>query len=296
MVTFIEEHRGEYGVESIREVLPVAPSTFFAHQRRQKDPKRRPAREVRDEELRARIQAIWEENFGVYGVRKVWRALLRKKVEVARCTVARLMREMGLRGAVRGRAVAITTKADEEAQRPSDLVDRDFRAERPNALWVADIIYVATWAGFVYVAFVTDVFSRRIVGWRVSRSLKSELALDALEQALHQRQPGPGLVHHSDRGSQYLAIRYSDRLFEAGVEASVGSVGDSYDNALAETINGLYKAELIHRQGPWRSYEQVELATLRWVDWFNNQRLLEPLGHVPPAEFEANYYAQMESA
>ena len=200
------------------------------------------------------------------------------------------MRQLGLRGAVRGRAFKVTTVANDSAARPLDRVNRDFRAERPNQLWVADITYVATWGGFAYVAFVVDVFSRRIVGWRVSRSLRSDLALDALEQALHARPSREKLIHHSDRGTQYLSIRYTDRLAEAGIEPSVGSVGDSYDNALAETIIGLYKTELIHRQGPWRHTDAVELATLEWVDWFNNQRLLGPLGHVPPAEFESAYY------
>jgi transposase InsO family protein len=200
------------------------------------------------------------------------------------------MRAMGLRGAVRGRAFKVTTVSDELAVRPPDLVEREFHASRPNQLWVADLTYVATWAGFVYVAFVIDVFSRTIVGWRVSSSLRSDLALDALEQALHARPHGDDLVHHSDRGAQYLSIRYTERLAEAGIERSVGSVGDSYDNALAETVIGLYKTEVIRRRGPWRHIDAVEFATLSWVDWFNNRRLLEPLGYVPPAEFEAAYY------
>ncbi len=242
------------------------------------------------------IRRVFEANFCVYGVRKVWRQLGREGIDIARCTVARLMRIMGLRGVVRGRKVR-TTIPDPAAACPLDRVNRQFKAPRPNALWVSDFTYVATWAGFVYVAFVIDVFARRIVGWRVSRTAHAGFVLDALEQALHQRRPlqGSGLVHHSDRGSQYLALRYTERLVEAGVEPSVGSVGDSYDNALAETINGLYKAEVIHRRGPWRSFEAVEFATLEWVDWFNTRRLLEPIGNIPPAEAEAAYYAELEA-
>jgi putative transposase len=296
MVDFIERHRGQFGVEPICTVLPIAPATYFEHRARTRDPARRPARVVRDEMLRVQIRRVWSESFdGVYGAKKVWRQLRREGVDVARCTVERLMREIGLRGVVRGRAFKVTTVADESLARPADLVNRKFVAERPNQLWVADITYVATWAGFAYVAFVTDVFSRTIVGWRVSRSLRSDIALDALEQALHQRPRGGDLVHHSDHGVQYLSIRYTDRLADAGVHASVGSVGDSYDNALAETINGAYKAELIYRKGPWRSVEAVELATLAWVDWFNNRRILAPLGYVPPVEFESMYYAQQST-
>jgi len=290
MVDFIEAHRGDLGVEPICTVLPIAPSTYHEHRRRRLDPERRPAREKRDERLRGEIRRVWTESFGgVYGARKVWHELRREGVDAARCTVERLMREMGLRGAVRGRAYKRTTVADEASTRPSDLVRRAFRAPRPNRLWVADLTYVATRAGFAYAAFVIDVFSRRIVGWRVSRSLRSDLALDALEQALHARPEREGLVHHSDRGVQYLSIRYTDRLAEAGVEASVGSVGDSYDNALAESVIGLYKTEVVERLGPWRSAGAVELATLTWVDRFNNRRLLGPPGHVPPAEHEAAY-------
>jgi transposase InsO family protein len=295
MVRFIDAHRSEYGVEPICEVLPIAPSTYHQHRSRADDPSRRPARQRRDDELRAEVRRVWDENLGVYGADKVWRQLRREGLAVARCTVERLMRGMGLCGAVRGRAFAVTTVADEATARPPDLVERDFSASRPNELWVADITYVATWAGFVYVAFVIDAFSRRIVGWRVSRSLRSDLALDALEQALHARPDAGGVVHHSDRGTQYTSIRYTERLAEAGVERSVGSVGDSYDNALAETINGLYKAEVIWRRGPWRHVDAVEYATLVWVDWFNNRRLLEPLGYVPPAEFEAEYYRRQQS-
>ena len=248
---------------------------------------------VRDGALSIEIRRIWDANFQVYGQRKIWRQLAREGVRAARCTVARLMKSMDLKGAVRGKPHR-TTIADTRAPCPLDRVDRNFKAPRPNALWVADFTYVSTWSGFVYVAFVIDVFARRIVGWRVSRTAHASFVLDALEQALHNRRPAGALVHHSDRGSQYLSIAYSERLAEAGVEPSVGSVGDSYDNALAESINGLFKAEVIWRRGPWKSAEAVELATLEWVDWFNNRRLLEPIGNVPPAEAEANYYAALE--
>ena len=229
----------------------------------------------------------------LYGADKVWRQLKRAGLAVARCTVERLMRQQGLRGVRRGKAVR-TTVADPKAACPLDRVNRQFRAERPNQLWVSDFTYVSTWQGWVYVAFVVDVFSRRIVGWRQSSSMHTEFVLDALEQALYDRKPSEddGLIHHSDRGSQYLSIRYSERLAEAGIEPSVGSKGDSYDNALAETINGLYKAEVIHRRGPWKTKQAVELATLEWVAWFNHHRLMEPLGYIPPAEFEANYHRQ----
>jgi transposase InsO family protein len=293
MVSFIDANREEHGVEPICRELPIAPSTYYEQKAREADPARLPARAVRDRELQEEIERVWKENFGAYGARKVWKQLVREGNEAARCTVERLMRAMGLQGIVRGRKRK-TTFADEAAPRPADLVERQFTAERPNQLWVADLTYVATWQGFAYVAFVTDVFSRRIVGWRVSNSLRSDLALDALEQALHARSDLDGLVHHSDRGVQYLSIRYTERLAEAGIECSVGSKGDSYDNALAETIIGLYKAELIRSSGPWRSLEEVEFATLEWVDWFNHRRLLEPLGYVPPAEFEAMYDQQQE--
>ena len=288
MVSFIDEHRDEHGIEPICQELEIAPSTYYEHKAREADPSRLSQRALRDAELRVEIERVWKENFGVYGARKVWRQLLREKIDVARCTVERLMRQMGLRGVVRGRKVR-TTIPEELADRPADLVQRRFQADRPNQLWVADLTYVVTWTGYVYVAFITDVFSRRIVGWRVSNSLRSDLALDALEQALHARRDLEQLVHHSDRGVQYLSIRYTERLAEAGIESSVGSIGDSYDNALAETINGLYKAELIRPNGPWRNIEEVEFATLEWVDWFNHRRLLEPIGNIPPAEFEALY-------
>lgn len=294
MVAFIDAHRAEYGVEPICAELPIAPSTYYELKARQADADRRPTRARRDEELSLVIRRVWEENFRVYGARKVWRQLQREGFVVARCTVERLMRQLGLAGVVRGRRCRTTIPAD-LADRPADRVQRQFTASRPNQLWVADFTYVATWAGFVYVAFVIDVFARRIVGWRVARSMSTALVLDALEQALHARQAGHGLIHHSDRGSQYLSIRYSERLAEVGIEASVGSVGDSYDNALAETIIGLYKAEVIHARGPWRAHDAVEYATLEWVDWFNHRRLLEPIGNVPPAEYELEYHRLNEA-
>ena len=295
MIAFIDEHRAIHGVEPICRVLPIAPSTYHAHAAQCADPGKLSARAQRDATLRIEIRRVYEENFRVYGVRKVWRQLLREGIAVARCTVARLMRRMGLQGVVRGKTVR-TTISKAAARCPLDRVNRQFKAPRPNALWVSDFTYVATWAGFVYVAFIIDAFARRIVGWRVSRTAHAGFVLDALEQALHERQPvrGDGLVHHSDRGVQYVSIKYTERLAEAGIEPSVGSVGDSYDNALAETINGLYKAEVIHRRSPWRSFEAVEFATLEWVAWFNSRRLLEPIGNIPPAEAEAAYYAQLE--
>jgi putative transposase len=295
MKAFIDEHREVYGVEPICRVLPIAPSTYRAHAARRRNPDLAPAREKRDRALAPEVRRVFEENFSVYGARKVWRQMKREGFEVARCTVERLMRAMGLQGAMRGKPVR-TTVSDKAAPCPLDRVNRQFQAPAPNRLWVSDFTYVATWAGFVYVAFVIDAFARRIVGWRVSRTAHAAFVLDALEQALHARRPvrGGGLIHHSDRGVQYVSIRYAERLVEAGIEPSVGSVGDSYDNALAETINGLYKAELIHRRGPWRGIDAVEFATLEWVDWFNNRRLLEPIGNIPPAEAEARYYAQSD--
>jgi putative transposase len=249
-----------------------------------------------DEALIPRIEHVWQSNLQVYGADKVWRQLNREGVTVARCTVERLMRRVGLRGVMRGKVVR-TTVSDSKAPCPLDRVNRQFKAERPNQLWVSDFTYVSTWQGWLYVAFVIDVFARRIVGWRVSRSMHTDFVLDALEQALHARRPDreDALIHHSDRGSQYVSIRYTERLAEAGIEPSVGSKGDSYDNALAETINGLYKAEMIHRRAPWKTKESVELATLEWVSWFNHHRLLEPIGYIPPAEAEANYYRQLPS-
>lgn len=294
MIAFIDDHREVYGVEPICKVLPIAPSTYHAHAARRADPEKLSTRARRDMTLKPEIVRVFAENFEVYGVRKVWRQLQRENFDVARCTVERLMREMGLQGVIRGKPVR-TTISDKAAPCPLDHVNRQFHAPRPNALWVSDFTYVSTWTGFVYVAFVIDVYARRIVGWRTSRTAHASFVLDALEQALHDRRPAhrDGLVHHSDRGSQYLSIKYTERLAEAGIEPSVGSIGDSYDNALAETINGLYKAEVIHRRGPWRTMEAVEFATLEWVDWFNNRRLLEPIGNIPPAEAEERYYATM---
>ncbi|MFD2405288.1 IS3 family transposase [Azorhizophilus paspali] len=296
MKAFIDEHRELYGVEPICKVLPIAPSTYRQHAARRTEPSRLSLRAQRDGHLRRHIQRVWEENFQVYGARKIWRQLRREGIAVARCTVERLMRQMRLHGAVRGKPVK-TTVSDKAASCPLDRVNRQFRAERPNALWVSDFTYVSTWQGFVYVAFVIDVFARRIVGWRVSSSALTEFVLDALDQALYVRRPAShaGLIHHSDRGVQYVSIRYTERLAEAGIEPSVGSVGDSYDNALAETINGLYKAEVIHRQS-WKNREAVELATQAWVDWFNHRRRLEPIGNVPPAEAEAAYYRQLDES
>ncbi|WP_354264760.1 IS3 family transposase [Bradyrhizobium sp. GM2.2] len=295
MIAFIEDHRGAHGVEPICKVLPIAPSTYHSHVAKRRDPARLSARARQDAALKIEVRRVFYQNFGVYGVRKVWRQLKREGFDVARCTVTRLMRDMGLQGVIRGKPVK-TTISDKAAPCPLDHVNRQFKAPRPNVLWLSDFTYVATWTGFVYVAFVIDAYARRIVGWRASRTAHAGFVLDALEQALHDRRPvhRGGLVHHSDRGSQYVSIKYTERLAEAGVEPSVGSVGDSYDNALAETINGLYKAEVIHRRGPWRSFEAVEFATLEWVDWFNNRRLLEPIGNIPPAEAEQRYYAMME--
>jgi putative transposase len=297
MVRLIDDHRGEYGVEPICRVLPIAPSTYYAHKAWEVDPSLRSPRAQRDEFLKVEISRVWNENFAVYGAKKVWKQLNREGVGVARCTVARLMKELGLQGAVRGRAFKTTTIPGGELERPLDLVDRAFKASRPNELWVSDLTYVATWRGFVYVAFVIDVFARRIVGWRVSTSLRSDLALDALEQAISEREDDQAdrLVHHSDRGVQYLSIRYTERLAEAGIEPSVGSKGDSYDNALAESVIGLFKTEVIRLRGPWRNVEDVEFATLEWVWWFNYHRLLEPIGHVPPAEYEEAYYLRQET-
>jgi putative transposase len=294
MVTFIDQHRDAYGVEPICAVLPIAPSTYFRCKAEQRDPMRRSARRQRDEVLRAIIRRIYAEHHSVYGPRKVWRQMGREGLHQARCRVRRLMREMGLVGAVRGRAWITTTHAGPATDRPLDLVDRNFTATRPNQLWVSDFTYVATWRGFVYVAFVIDVFARRIVGWRVSPSLASDFVLDALEQAIYDRcgDAPDRLIHHSDRGTQYLSMRYTGRLADAGIAPSVGSRGDSYDNALAESIIGLFKTEVIRRRGPWRHGDAVEFATLEWVDWFNHRRLLEPIGYLPPAEYEARYYEQ----
>ena len=296
MVKFIDDHRGEHGVEPICAMLPIAPATYYEHLSKRADPSRLSDRAIRDAELRPQIQRVFDANWQVYGVRKIWRQLRREGFDVARCTVARLMKAMGIQGVIRGKPHK-TTIPDKKLPCPLDKVNRQFRVPTPNMLWVSDFTYVATWKGFVYVAFVIDAYARKIVGWRVSTSPHAGFVLDALEQAVHDRRPvkAMGLVHHSDRGSQYLSIKYTERLADAGIEPSVGSVGDSYDNALAETINGLFKAEVIHRRGPWRNFETVEYATLEWVDWFNNRRLLEPIGNIPPAEAEANFYAALET-
>lgn len=293
IVDFIDDHRGDHDVESMLAVLPIASSTYYTHAARRRDPDLRPQRDKDDDVLAAEIRRVWTDNHDVYGARKVWRQLHREGIEVGRCRVQRLMRQMGLVGAVRGRAWTTTTRPDSGAARPPDLVDRDFTAARPNQLWVSDLTYVATWRGFVYVAFVIDVFSRMIVGWRATTHLRAELAMDALNQAVADRldPDHPRLIAHSDAGSQYLAIRYTERLADAGIEPSVGSVGDSFDNALAETVIGLFKTEVIRKDGPWRGIDDVEMATLTWVAWFNHTRLLEPLGNIPPVEFEQAYYA-----
>ena len=297
MVGFIDDYRAQYGVEPICAVLPIAPSTYYAHKAMQADPTLRSARAQGDELLKAEIRRVWHQNFQVYGAKKMWKQLNREGITVARCTVARLMKELQLRGVTRGRRFQVTTHTGDGDERPLDLVNRDFGATRPNELWVSDLTYVRTGHAFVFVAFVVDAFSRRIVGWRVSNSLRSDLALDALEQAICEREDDAGerLVHHSDRGVQYLSIRYTERLALAGIEPSVGSRGDSYDNALAETIIGLYKNELIRPRGPWRKLEDVELATLEWVWWFNHHRLFEPHGHIPPAEYEELYYSRQDA-
>jgi transposase InsO family protein len=295
MIAFIDDHRAVQGVEPICKVLPIAPSTYHDHVAKRADPSRLSDRAKRDLALKPKIERVFAENFEVYGARKVWRQLNREGVAVARCTVERLMADLGLQGVIRGKPIK-TTISDKTAPCPLDHVNRQFHAPAPNMLWLSDFTYVSTWAGFVYVAFVIDAYARRIVGWRVSRTAHASFVLDALEQALHERRPArsSGLIHHSDRGVQYVSIKYTERLVEAGIEPSVGSVGDSYDNALAETINGLYKAEVIHRNGPWRSFEAVEFATLKWVDWFNNRRLLEPIGNIPPTEAEERYYAMLD--
>jgi putative transposase len=297
MISFIDDQRTVYGVESICRVLPIAPSTYYHQLACRADPTKLSPRCQRDVSLRPKIQKVWDDNWKVYGVRKTWRQLRREGVDVARCTVARLMAGMGLRGVVRGKSLK-TTFSDTSIPCPRDKVNRQFRASAPNILWVSDFTYVSTWQGFTYVAFIIDTFANRIVGWKVSRTAKTDFVLDALEQALYARRPDRSgkLTHHSDRGVQYVSIRYTERLAEAGIEPSVGSVGDAYDNALAETINGLYKTEVIHRRSSWKTMEEVEMQTLKWVDWFNNRRLLEPIGNIPPAEAEENYYAKMDNA
>jgi putative transposase len=287
MTAFIAERKEKFGVEPMCACLPIAPSTYYAAISRSPS-----ARAVSDEKLSPQIKRIYDANYQVYGPRKVWRELKRQGFVVARCTVERLMRRAGLRGVVRGKTWK-TAFPDLTSPRPFDLVDRNFTVSAPNRLWVADLTYVRTWSGFVYAAFVIDAYSRMVLGWQVSGSLRTDLALDALEMALWRRGGDvEGLVHHSDRGVQYVSIRYTERLAKAGAVTSVGSRGDAYDNALAETINGLYKTELIRKRGPWKTIEDVEFATLEWVDWFNNRRLFEPIGHIPPAEFEEMYYLE----
>ena len=293
MIACIDRHKERFGVEPLCAQLPISASTYYEHKAREGDCSRHPPRWHRDQGLKPEIRRVWDENFRVYGVHKVWKQLNREEIPTARCTVGRLMKELGLRGVVRGKRYR-TTIPDVDAQRPPDRVNRQFVADRPNQLWVADLTYISTWQKPVYAAFVIDVYSRMIVGWQVSRSLRTDLALDALEQALYARQDRDNLIHHSDRGSQYLSIRYTERLADAGLEASVGSVGDSYDNALAETIIGLYKTELIEREAPWRNLERVEYRTFHWVDWYNRNRLMKPLGDFPPTEFEQAYYAQQD--
>ena len=290
-MSFINQHRERFGVEPICETLQVAPSTYYAALSRPPS-----LRQLRDEELKAEITRVHKDNFDVYGVEKVWKQLRRESIDCGRDRVARLMAELELEGVVRGK-VWRTTVPLEPGSRPADLVDRNFTATAPNRLWVADLTYVSTWGGVSYVAFVTDVFSRYIVGWKVSTTLRAELALDALEMAIWARRSVDlqGLVHHSDRGVQYLAIRYTERLADAGAVRSVGSRGDSYDNALAESVIGLYKTELVRKQGPWRSFEQLELATARWVDWYNNRRLHSAIGDIPPAEFEETYHSNRQA-
>jgi len=294
MIAFIDEQRDNHGVEPLCKQLPIAVSTYYEHKAKDTDPDKRSNRSIRDDHYKVEISRVFEENLKVYGACKIWKQMHREGFTIARCTVERLMKDLSIQGVRRGCAKRRTTIPDENLDRPADLVNRKFEADRPNQLWVADITFVATWSGVVYVAFVIDVFSRYIVGWRVSRNMRTDLVLDALEQAIWARKETRHLIHHSDRGSQYLSIRYTERLAEAGIESSVGSVGDSYDNALAETINGLYKTEVIRHQdkGPWKTMDDVEYATLEWVDWFNNRRLLENIGDIPPVEFEKLYDQQ----
>jgi len=295
MMAFMEAHRSEFGVEPICRVLQIAPATWYEHARRREAPARLPARARKDAEIVAHIRRVHEENFGVYGARKVWRQLQREGIQVARCTVERLMKAIGLQGVVRGKPKK-TTISNKATPCPLDRVNRQFVADRPNKLWVSDFTYVPSDTGFVYLALVIDVFARTIVGWKVSSTATAGFVLDALNQAIQARRPVEGgLIHHSDRGVQYLSIKYTERLQHAGIEPSVGSVGDSYDNALAETVIGLFKTEVINRLGSWKNVSAVEYATLKWIDWFNNRRLLEPIGNIPPAEAERRYFQQLEA-
>jgi putative transposase len=296
MAAAVDAQRDTYGVESICQYLPIAPSTYWRHKAQEADPTRRSARAQRDDTLKTEITRVWHDQEQVYGAEKVWRQLRREGIVVARCTVERLMKALGLRGVVRGGGVVVTTRPDPRAV-VADLVERQFTATHPNQLWVSDFTYVPTAEGFVYTAFVIDVFARRIVGWKVSPAMRTDFVLEALEQAIYQRQREKmGLVHHSDRGVQYLSLRYTERLNEAGIAPSVGSRGDSFDNALAESVIGLYKTEVIGRRDRWTGLDAVEYATLRWVYWFNHYRLLGPIGHVPPVEYEARYYQQAAAA
>jgi transposase InsO family protein len=293
VIDFMEDHHDAYGIEPMCKILRIAPSTWYARKSQKADPEKRSERAKMDDVMSVKIRKVFEDNFSVYGARKVWHQLRRQGEDIGRDAVARLMKAMGLQGVVRGKPVR-TTLQDKNQPCPLDHVNRIFKADRPNQLWVSDFTYVRTWKGFVYVAFVIDVFSRTIVGWKASTTAHAEFVLEALDQALYARRPAKDkLIHHSDRGSQYLSIKYTEKLAQAGIQPSVGSVGDSYDNALAETINGLYKAEVIHRCGPWRNFQDVEYATLTWVNWFNNHRLYQPIGNIPPAELEAHYYARI---
>lgn len=295
MVAFIDEHRSVLGVEPICRELQIAPSTYYRLKSFEKHPERQSPRRLRDEIYKNEIQRVWDENHEVYGARKVWRQMQREGFRIARCTTERLMKALGLQGVTRGKTTKRTTVPSKNDPRPMDLVQRVFFANRPNQLWVADFTYVSTWSGFVFVAFIIDTFSRIIVGWRAMKAMTTDMTLDALEQAIWARKLKGTLIHHSDRGSQYLSIRYTERLAEAGITPSVGSVGDAYDNALAESVIGLYKTEVIYKNGPWKTFDAVEYATLDWISWFNSKRLLEPIGNIPPAEYENLYYTQERS-
>ncbi len=295
MIHFISQYKVEYGVEPMCAQLPIAPSTYYRHVQHKKQPYRRSKRAKNDEFFSLNIRRVWEDSFGLYGARKIWKQLHREHRPVARSTVERLMRALNIQGVSRGNTKHPSSPKADSVVIP-DRVNRQFIANAPNQLWVADFTYVATWSGWVYVAFVIDVYARSVVGWRVSRRMDTGLVLDALEQALWSRQPDGTLTHHSDRGSQYLSIRYTDRLLEQGITASVGSTGDAYDNALAESINGLFKTEVIRHQGPWKGIGDVEYATLEWVDWYNCRRLMASLGYKPPFEYEMDYYYKTESA
>jgi transposase InsO family protein len=296
MMDFIEESREAFGVEPICKALQFAPSTYYDRRAIVRDPERASRRAKSDAAMSLRIDGAWEDNRKLYGARKIWHVLRRDGQDVARCTVERLMRALGIRGVVRGKRV-VTTNPDTSLPCPDDKVNRTFKADRPNKLWVSDFTYVPTWSGTVYVAFVIDVFARRIVGWRVSTSMTTKFVLDALDQAIWQRktQDNKSLVHHSDRGSQYLSIKYTERLAEARIDLSVGTVGDAYDNALAECVIGLFKTEVINQIGPWKSMREVEWETVKWVDWYNNRRLLAPIGYIPPAEAEEAFYANLNT-